>query len=125
MFAICYELGDLAALVGTLNASSLPSGLRNEARRYLNGGLDQWDTAPTGVFPGSDPANCPLCKIVTCSYGTLVAFIQLLRDVSAHFVAQGTATDATRYFLALADDLEGDASAPTGQNDSGRDPYVP
>jgi hypothetical protein len=122
-FAICYEFGDLAALAGTLSASSLPAQLRNEARRYLNGGLDQWDVAPLGVVPGEHAASCPECRILTCSYGTLVAFIQLLRDVSAHFVSQGTATEATRYFLALADDLEGDESAPTGANSSGREPY--
>ncbi len=122
-FAICYEFGDLAALVGTLNAGSLPTQLRNECRRYINGGLDQWDVAPLGVFPGSNPINCPECRILPCTYGTLVDFIAILRTVSAHFVSQGTSTAATLYFLALADDLEGDAGAPTGANDSGREPW--
>lgn len=122
-FGICWEFVDMAAMAGSLNGASLPTTLRNEARRYLNGGLDHWDTSPAGVFPGSDPSLCPNCHIVTCSYGTLVAFIQLLRDIAAWFVSQGTSTDATRYLLALADDIEGDAQAPTGTNDSGREPY--
>lgn len=122
-FGICWELGDMAAMAGTLQSVSLSNQLTNEARRYINGGLGNWATSPAGVFPGSDPANCPLCHIVTCTYGTIPAFIQLLRDISAYFVSQGTSTDATRYLRALADDLEGDASAPTGQNDSGREPW--
>lgn len=113
----------MAALAASLAGSSLPAQLRNEARRFVNGGLDLWDVSPSGVFPGSDPVNCPACHIVTCTYGTLPEFIQILRDIAAHFQSQGTSTDATRYLLALADDLEGDASAPTGSNDSGREPY--
>lgn len=116
-------MGDMAAMAGSLVGSSLPASLRNEARKYLQGGLESWDVSPAGVFPGSDPVNCPDCHIVTCTYGTLLEFIQMLRNVADHFVAQGTSTDATRYLRALADDIEGDGSTPTGQNDSGREPY--
>lgn len=117
-FGICWELSDMSAMAGSLQAASLPTALRNEARRYLNGGLGAWDTSPAGQF---DTAICPLCHIVACTYGTLPAFIQLLRDIAAHFQSQGTATEATRYLLSLADDL----SAPPGigQNSSGREPY--
>lgn len=122
-FGICWEMVDMAAMAGSFAGSSLPAALRNEARKYLQGGLEQWDVSPPGVFPGSDPVNCPNCHIVTCTYGTLAAFLKLLRDIAAHFQSQGTSSDATRYLLALADDVEGDASAPTGSNDSGREPY--
>lgn len=118
-FGICWEFSDMSALAGALNGASLPNALKNEARRYLNGGLAQWDTSPAGKFPG-DTSICPNCHIVTCTYGTLTAFIQLIRDISAWFVSQGTSTDATRYLLALADDL---ASPPLGANSSGREPY--
>lgn len=119
-FGICYEFGDLSSMMGSLNAQSLPTALKNEVRKYWNAGLNVWDTSPAGVFPGSDPANCPLCHIVTCTYGTLPAFIQLLRDCQAAFVAAGISTEATRYLLALADDL---SSGTIGANDSGREPY--
>lgn len=120
-FGICYEFEDLSAMAGTLNAGSLPASLRNEARRFWNGGLNQWDASPAGVFPGSNPALCPLCHIVTCSYGTLAQFIALLRAIANDFRSRGTSNEATEYMLALANDL---STAPgVGQNDAGREPY--
>ena len=120
-FAICYELPDVEAMGQQLNSNALPSALRNEARRYWNGGLNAYATSPVGVFPGSNAALCPSCHIITCTYGTLPAFVQILRGVSAAFQSAGTANDATRYLLALADDL---STAPgIGKNDSGREPY--
>lgn len=120
-FAICYEPPDVEAMGQQLNLGSLPAALRNEARRYWNGGLNTYATAPVGVLPGSSQALCPSCRIISCTYGTLVGFIQILRDVAAHHAASGTANDATRYLLALADDL----STPpgVGKNDSGREPW--
>ena len=116
-FAICWERGDMSALAGSLQSVDLSSTLRNEARRYINGGLGNWASSPAGTL---DNSICPTCHIVTCTYGTIPALITLIRQISSYLQGLGQNTDSVRYLLALADDL---SAPPVGNNSSGKDPY--
>jgi hypothetical protein len=105
-FAIFYDLGDLSSLAGTTQTASLPTNLKNEARKYWNGGLKDWSTAPVAQSPYEEPGACPNCRRVVITYGTLAAFRQLLYDIANYL-----GTEAARYLIALADDMGGLAGA--------------
>lgn len=112
-FAIFFEPEDASQIAGSINAQSLPTALKNEARKYWNGGLKNWATAPVGTFPG-DELSCPLCRtLVMDGPGlTLAGFITLCREVGA-FIGSGTV--AGHYLEKLA----------TEMTQTGRDPWPP
>lgn len=101
-FAIFFEPEDAAKIAGSIDAASLPIGLKNEGRRYWNAGLKDWATAPVGAPPGD--TSCPLCRtIVMDAPGcTLTGFIVLCRQVGA-FIGSGTV--AGHYLEKLATEM--------------------
>src|SRR5512143_3486951 len=102
MFAITLEPVDLqfiAECVTRADASALSQTDKRELRRYWQGGLDQWATAPLW---GADSA-CPLCVVVTCSYGTAADFTYLLTRVND--AVQFPNNTDTNYLRALVSDL--------------------
>lgn len=102
MFAITLEQSDLAYIaecVTRADSSALSQADKRELRRYWQGGLNLWETAP---YWGDDPA-CPLCKVVTCSYGTAAEFTYLLTRVND--AVQFPAGTDTNYLRALVSDL--------------------
>lgn len=107
-FAICYEPRDLAAIAAAAQDLRLPNALRQRSKRYWDGGLSGWSTAPKGVFPGSDASACTDCVIlaITNNQGNLADFIQLCRDIAA---ALGDAVSS--YLIALANDMQGSDGA--------------
>lgn len=105
-FAIFYELSDLSSIAGTTQTASIPTALRNEARKYWNAGLSGWSTAPLGQSPYEQAGACATCRTVVVTYGTLAAFRQLLYDI-----ANAIGTDAARYLIALANDMGGTSGA--------------
>ena len=105
-FAIFYEFADASALAGTLNAGALPNAIKNEARRYWNGGLKDWSSAPVGQSPFDPPGACTQCRTIVITYGTLAGFRQLCYDA-----ANALGTEAARYLIALADDMAGVSGA--------------
>jgi hypothetical protein len=88
-FAIFFEPEDAAAIAGSINAGTLPTAMKNEARKYWMGGLSGWATAPVGAPPGD--TSCPLCRILVISGSglTLAAFIALCKQIGA-FIGSGT-----------------------------------
>ena len=88
-FAIFFEPEDASQIAGSVNAATLPTALRNEGRKYWNGGLKNWATAPVGAPPGD--TSCPLCRtLVMDGPGlTLAAFIALCQQIGA-FIGSGT-----------------------------------
>lgn len=104
-FAFFYEMEDLSALAGSLQAPALSNTLKNRARTFWNGGLKDWTAAPAGAAPG-DAVNCPLCRTLVISAGTLADFRQLCYDV-ADFLG----TDTSNYLRALADDMANPSGA--------------
>ena len=100
-FAIFFEPEDASQIAGSLNAATLPTALKNEGRKYWNGGLKNWATAPVGTFPG-DEASCPLCRtlVINGSGCTLAGLRQLMLDIAAFL-----GTDSARYLIALAEDM--------------------
>jgi len=109
-FAIFFEPEDASQIAGSINAATLPVALRNEGRKYWNGGLKDWATAPVGAPPGD--LACPLCRtLVIDGPGlTLAAFIALCREVGA-FIGSGTV--AGHYLEKLAVEMA----------QTGRDPW--
>jgi hypothetical protein len=108
-FAIFYEPEDVSQIAGSVNAQTLPTALKNEARKYWNNGLKDWATAPVGTFPG-DELSCPLCRTVVIDGPglTLAGFIQVCLDIAA-FIGG----DAGNYLTKLANDMQ----------QTGRDPW--
>jgi len=108
-FAIFYEPEDASQIAGSVNAATLPVVLKNEARKYWNGGIKNWATAPLGTFPG-DEASCPLCRVVVISGAglTLAGLIQLCLDIAA-FIGGSSGN----YLVKLANDMM----------QTGRDPW--
>lgn len=106
MFAIFYELSDLSAIAGSINAQSLSNTLRQRGRQYWNNGLSAWDTAPLASSnPATPPAvyaSAPLARICIITQGTLAAFRQYLIDV-ANFLAPGD--QAALYLISLSNDM--------------------
>jgi len=107
-FAIFYEPEDVATITGSINAGTLPQNLKTTARKYWNGGLKDWATAPLGHAPTDN--SCPLCRIVVIDGAqcTLAEFRQLLLDVGAFL---GNATVAGDYLVALSVDMGSPAGA--------------
>jgi len=108
-FAIFFEPEDASQIAGSINAATLPVTIRNEARKYWNGGLKDWATAPVGTFPG-DEASCPLCRtlIIDGPGLTLAGLRQVMLDIAAFL-----GTDAGWYLATLSREM--------GQ--TGRDPW--
>lgn len=108
-FAIWYELIDLDIVAGALqaNAANITQADKNLARRYWQGGISGWATAPVGHASGDD--NCPLCRQLVCTYGTLTEFRALLDRI-----ADALGGDAL-YLHSLAEDM--------GHWWGGQDPY--
>jgi len=106
-FAIFYEPSDISQIAGSLNAATLPTALKNEGRKYWNGGLKNWATAPIGHAPGDNA--CPLCRVVVIDAPglTLAGLIALCNAVGA-FIGSGTV--AGHYLEKLAVDM-GDPNA--------------
>lgn len=107
-FAIFYELSDLSSIAGSVQSVSLSNTLRQRVKKYWDGGLSGWATAPLGVSPG-DPPN-PLSHIVVVSGAalTLADFRQLLLDVAA---ALGGNQGPAQYLIALSADMGGASGA--------------
>jgi hypothetical protein len=108
-FVVWYELVDLNVIGGATNAdlAALPVADRNLARKYWNGGVDGWATAPVGHWSGDD--LCSLCRQLVITFGTLAEFRALL-----HRIADALGGDAL-YLHALADDM--------GNPWGGQDPF--
>jgi hypothetical protein len=98
-FVIWYELSDLNIIAGAIAASNgvIPVADRNLARKYWQGGIDGWATAPVGH--ASADANCPLCRELVCTFGTLTEFRALLDRI-----ADALGGD-TLYLHKLAEDM--------------------
>ena len=108
MFAITLEESDLAFIaecVTRADSSALTQTDKAELRRYWRGGLDQWASAPPWESSPGVPADaaCPLCRVVTCTYGTAADFTYLLTRVN-DAVQFPLGTD-TNYLRALVSDL--------------------
>lgn len=101
-FALLYELEDLNVIGGSVNAAGTLNALsaadRSLAKKYWNGGIRDWATAP--AYTG-DPVYCPLCRILPCTYGTVAEFAAL-----CHRAADALGGDAL-YLHAIADDIVG------------------
>lgn len=108
-FAIFFEPEDVSQIAGSVNAQTLPTALKNEARKYWNAGLKDWATAPVGTFPG-DEASCPLCRTVIIDGPglTLASFIALCKEIGT-FIGD----DAGYYIVTLAEEMA----------QTGRDPW--
>lgn len=98
-FAILYEMPDLNVIGGAASAvnANISTADKNLARKYWQGGIRDWSSAP--AYTG-DP-YCPDCRILVCTYGTVAEFVALL-----HRLADAIAGD-TLYLHALADDIAG------------------
>lgn len=100
-FALLYELSDLNVIGGSMNAAgslnALPAADRTLAKKYWNGGIRDWATAP--AYTG-DP-TCSSCRILACTFGTVAELVALL-----HRVADALGGDAL-YLHAIADDIAG------------------
>ncbi len=107
-FAIFYEPSDVAQIAGSIEAVTLPQALKTTGRKYWNGGLKDWATAPLGVSPDDTTADCPTCRMIVISgpQVTLAEFRQLLLDIAAFL-----GTDAARYLIALSADMGGRSGA--------------
>lgn len=108
-FAIWYELSDLNVVGGaiTANAAAIAQADKNLARKYWQGGVSGWATAPVGHAPGDN--MCPLCRQLVITYGTLTEFRALLDRI-----ADALGGDAL-YLHNLASDM--------GAASGGQDPY--
>jgi len=99
-FALLYELSDLNWIGGSTNAAAslqaLTPGDRNLARKYWNGGIKDWATAPP--YTG-EPLTCPLCRILVVNFGTVAELVGLL-----HRIADALGGDAL-YLHAIANDV--------------------
>jgi hypothetical protein len=101
-FAIFYEPEDVSQIAGSVNAATLPQALKNTGKKYWNGGLSGWATAPLGHAPTDN--SCPLCRVVVINgpQCSLAEFRQLLLDIGA-FIGAGTV--AGDYLVALSVDM--------------------
>ena len=109
-FVIWYEMVDLDKVGGAIagaDKAAISIADRNLARRYWNGGVNNWANAPVGHHPNDD--NCPLCRQWVISYGTLAEFTALLDRI-----ADAIGGDAL-YLHSLAEDMR--------QWWGGQDPY--
>ena len=90
-FAIFFDPYDAAAIAGSINAATLPVTLRNLGRKYWNGGIRNWATAPVGGSPLEDPSTWEFARTIVIDGAgcTLAEFCQLLLDVGA-FIGSGT-----------------------------------
>jgi hypothetical protein len=81
-FAIWYETVDLNVVAGAINASTAPISQadKNLAKKYWQGGIDGWATAPLGHHPND--LTAPLARQLVCTFGTLVEFRALLDRVA-------------------------------------------
>jgi hypothetical protein len=114
-FAIFYELGDIASLAATIQATGLSNTLKNRAKPYWDNGLSTWALSPLAPNPlPNGDTSCPLCHIVVMTMGTkgnLAAFRQLCYDVADFLIAQGQGSTSVQYLRALADDMGGSSGA--------------
>lgn len=105
-FAIFYELSDLSAIAGSINAQSLSNTLRQRGRTYWNNGLSGWETTPLASsnpqVPPAVYASAPLAHICIITQGTLAAFRQYLLDVAA-FLAP--TNESALYLISLSNDM--------------------
>lgn len=108
-FVVWYELIDLDIIAGAINANlgALPVADRNLAKKYWNGGVSGWATAPVGHNPADD--NCPLCRQLVITFGNLTEFRGLLDRI-----ADALGGDAL-YLHSLAEDM--------GHSWGGQDPW--
>lgn len=101
-FALLYELSDLNVIGGSTQTAGSLNALTNTdrtlAKKYWNGGIQNWATAP--AYTG-DPVYCPNCRILACTYGTVAEFVAL-----CHRVADALGGDAL-YLHAIANDIAG------------------
>ena len=100
-FVIWYELSDLNAIGGSVNAGQALAGLANSdrvlARKYWQGGANGWATAPVGHQANDD--LCSLCRQLVITFGTLAEFRGLLDRI-----ADALGGDAL-YLHKLAEDM--------------------
>jgi hypothetical protein len=107
-FAIFYEPVDTSQIAGSIQAATLPTALKNTARKYWNNGLKDWATAPYGDSPYDPPNPNTLCRtIVIDGPGcTLAEFRQVLLDIAAFL-----GTESAQYLIALSQDMGGVSGA--------------
>lgn len=81
-FVIWYELVDLNLVAGAIQANSaaITQADKNLGRKYWNGGVDGWATAPVGHAAAD--TNCPLCRQLVITFGTLTEFRGLLDRIA-------------------------------------------
>ena len=104
-FALLYETGDLAVIgnaIAVADGAAISQADKLLLRRYWQNGINGWQSAP--AYDG-DP-SCPLCRILTCTYGSAAEFIGL-----CHRLAGAVGGD-TLYLHALADDMAHTALEP-------------
>lgn len=114
-FAIFYELSDITSIVanaGPLSPilNSLTNAQKQIAQRAWNGGLNGWQTAPSGQSPSDPPGSCPLCKRVVVDASPAVT-LQQFRDVLYAIAASLGGGPDVQYIKALADDMGGVSGA--------------
>jgi hypothetical protein len=108
-FVVWYELEDLNVVAGAVNtgAGTVSQADRNLARKYWQGGVSGWATAPVGHWNGD--TNCPKCRQLVITFGTLAEFRALLDRI-----ADALGGDAL-YLHKLAEDM--------GNPWGGQDPF--
>lgn len=114
-FAIFYELSDLSAIAGSAQALSLSNTLRQRVKKYWDGGLSGWETAPIGQAPGSTSAPLSRQLVISGAGNTLADFRQLLLDIAAFL---GGDTGAAAYLITLSGDM-------VNGGDGAREPWPP
>lgn len=108
-FAIFYDPSDASQIAGSVNANTLPTAMKNLARKYWNGGLKNWATAPLGGSPDDPPSEWGSGSRIIVVDGagcTLAEFRQLLLDIAAFL-----GTEDARYLIALSEDMGGRSGA--------------
>lgn len=98
-FVVWYELVDLNVVAGAVNAGSgaISVADRNLAKKYWNGGVSGWATAPVGHHPNDQ--NAPLARQLVITFGNLTEFRALLDRI-----ADALGGDAL-YLHKLAEDM--------------------
>lgn len=107
-FAIFYDPADASSIAGSIQAATLPTTLRNRARKYWNAGLSDWATAPLGGSPDDPPETWENARTIVIDGAgvTLAEFRQVLLDIAAFL---GTAS--AQYLIALSADMSGRSGA--------------
>lgn len=84
-FAIFYDDSDAQAIAGALTRADLTNAERQQAQKFWNGGLKDWQTAPFGLSPCADasvaPANSSRRLVISAVGLTKQDFVNLLNTI--------------------------------------------